>query len=147
MTLLYGSYTPVPAYTSSPDQGRHDQDELSSWITHKAAASESKLRAPAVFASARIGLSDQRCAELQDQIQTVRHKLLNPRPADPPDLERYLYDRLTKLETLLHQERLALWSNLLPLANVARDAGVEAMRQSWLREYADIVNAAGERVE
>jgi len=145
MPLLYGSHTLEPAYTAVPKPPSDDQDELSSWITHKAATSESKLRAPAVFAAARIGLSDQRCAELQDQIQTVRHKLLNPRPADPRDLERYLYDRLTKLETLLHQERLALWSNLLPLANAARDAGVEAMRQSWLREYADIVNAAGDK--
>lgn len=145
MPLLYGSHTPATAYTASPEPPRSDRDELSTWVTHKAAASESKLRAPAVFAAARIGLSDQRCAELQDQIQTVRHKLLNPRPADPPDMERYLHDRLTKLETLLHQERLALWSNLLPLANAARDAGVEAMRQSWLREYTNIVNASGER--
>jgi len=120
-------------------------DSLSAWSAQKAVESAARLRLPAVFASQRIGLASRRCTELQEHIHETKRRLLNiPSHVDSGDI-RTVEKRLLDLEDKLHKERLDLWKDLLPLAETARDAGVESARQAWLAEFTRIVGQDGDQ--
>lgn len=110
-------------------------DTLSSWQLTRAADIASRLRLPAVFASQRIGLTSRRCDELQEHIDETSRRLLNVRGSAEGSDVRSMEQRLLELQDKLHKERLDLWKDLLPLAETARDAGVEAARHAWLAEF------------
>jgi len=125
-------------YARSPDSVA--EQGLEAWRRQKDIASANRLRVPAVFAARRIGLSDTRCQELSERIDSLNHQLLNAPAVMAYEERSDLESRLWQLREALHRERLTLWKDLLPLIVAARDAGVDAMRASWLSEFVRSVN-------
>lgn len=120
-------------------------DPIQQWSAQRAVETAARLRLPAVFAAQRLGLSSRRCNQLQEQIDETRRRLLNiPNQFDASDVSG-IEKRLLDLEDKLHKERLDLWKDLLPLAETARDAGVEAARHAWLSEFTRLVGQNGDR--
>ena len=120
-------------------------DPLSGWSAQRAAETAARLRLPAVFAAQRLGLASRRCDQIQEHIDETRQRLLNVPPHVPATDVRSVEKRLLDLEDKLHGERVALWKDLLPLAESARDAGVEAARHAWLAELTRLIGDDGER--
>ncbi|MEL6497996.1 MAG: hypothetical protein AAFQ31_05625 [Planctomycetota bacterium] len=50
-----------------------------------------------------------------------------------------LEDRVLDLEKQAHAERVALWRDLQPLADSARDAAIDRIRLSWLGELERVI--------
>jgi hypothetical protein len=111
------------------------------WLHSREHQATSALRGPLLAAAQRVGLASSRCDELQEQIDNTRHALLN-RPAWMTTAEvMALESRIMQSESELHRERQSLWKDLQPLAEMARDAGVEQIKQSWLR---DVLGSLGD---
>lgn len=111
------------------------------WLHSRDQQATSALRGPLLAAAQRVGLASSRCTELQEQIDETRHALMN-RPAWMTTSEiMALESRIMQTESDVHRERQALWQDLQPLAEKARDAGVEQIKQSWLR---DVLGSLGD---
>ena len=104
------------------------------WLHSRDRQSTSALRGPLLAAAQRVGLASSRCNELQEHIDTTRHALMN-KPAWTTTSEvMALEGRIMQMESELNRERQTLWKDLQPLAEKARDAGIEQIKQSWLRD-------------
>lgn len=84
----------------------------------------------------RIGLTSRRCSQLESIISQFRHRLLNGGATMQPEDSRWTEGKIFDLEKALHDERLTLWRDLLPLAETARDAAVDSLRSAWLNDLA-----------
>lgn len=128
------------------DTPHHSEaDGLARWLQTAEARTQAKLRMPVIMATQRIGLASRRCGELAAEARHTRHRLLNlPTRADPGVASR-LEDRAIALEREAHAERVSLWRDLQPLAESARDAAVDRIRQSWLSELERVIGESSAR--
>jgi hypothetical protein len=109
---------------------------LDRWIASREATTLARLRGPFVLAAQRLGLASRRCDDLAERIEELRTRLLNVPPHVAQGDVHAIEERLLGLEEKLHNERVAAWKDLAGLSAESRDAAIEAMRQSWLNEFA-----------
>lgn len=144
---------PDPLYGVQPIQHRRPNEPegtpddlarvLRPWLHVAQDRALAKVRGPFLEAAGRLGMASARADELTDLIDQTRWRLANPRHLSAETFLR-LEDRLVALEDALHRERAALWRDLLPLAERARDGAIESMRLAWLGQVAALP-ARGER--
>jgi hypothetical protein len=134
----------APRYPRATDDstdyrsGRNDEDRvLRPWLHLSQERALARLRGPFLEAATRFGIASERSRDLTELIEQTRWRLVNPRGISPESFLR-LEDRLAALEESLHRERTALWRDLLPLAERARDATIESMRLAWLAQVAKV---------
>lgn len=138
MAALPFSSDTDPSYRRTPVPPE-SADVLGPWLALAETRSLAHVRGPVVQAAQRLGLASMRTAELQEHVEELRNRRLNvPIGFTSADVDR-LETRIFALEKVLHDERVALWRDLLPLVESARDAGVERQRQAWLAELARVL--------
>lgn len=113
------------------------ESALRPWLHLSQERALARLRGPFLEAATRLGIASERSRDLTELIEQTRWRLINPRGMSPESFLR-LEDRLVGLEESLHRERTALWRDLLPLAQQARDASIESMRLAWLAQVAKV---------
>lgn len=134
MPLLRQDY-PHPYDSKTGD----DATPLAQWLQTAEARNQARLRAPVIMAAQRIGLASRRCNELASEARQTRHRLLNLPAGVSAEQVTKLEERALRLELEAHAERLALWRDLQPLAESARDAAVDRIRQSWLSDLERVI--------
>ncbi|QDU70450.1 hypothetical protein [Mucisphaera calidilacus] len=103
-------------------------------LTLRETDASARIRGSLLAAAARIGLASERCIELDEQITQTQQQLRNaPSWLGTGELMS-LEQRVLSLQAELATERRELWKDLQPLAEAARDAGVERQRRGFLRE-------------
>lgn len=144
-----GTYTPATQTTvqyqrrpAAPSADRRP-DAIERWLQTGEQRSLARLRGPLVWAAQRVGLTSRRCAQLEAGLAQCRDRLLNAPPSMTPEQAQWLEQRVFDLERAVHDERLVLWRDLLPLAESARDASVDAIRSAWLNEFGRALGGDG----
>ncbi len=144
-----GAYTPAnnptALYQPRPPPSLADRrpDAVQRWLQAGESRSLARLRGPLVWAAQRVGLTSRRCAQLEGGLAQCRDRLLNAPPSMTPEQAQWLEQRVFDLERAVHDERLVLWRDLLPLAESARDASVDAIRSTWLNEFGRALGGDG----
>lgn len=106
------------------------------WFGLKLDRARLRSQLPRQLAARRVALATQRDDELRRQIRDLRHRVLNaPWFAAQRDVHN-LEERILRLEERQHAERLALWSDLAPLAQQIGDRSYEQQRATWLYDLA-----------
>lgn len=109
------------------------------WLASRRDISNAKLRTPLVLGAQRIDLASKRCDEIQEDLTRIRNRLASAPPWADREIVESLEERAARLSADLHAEHLALWADLKPLLESARDSSVERIRVGWLNEFSRIV--------
>jgi hypothetical protein len=118
---------------------------LDDWSENRLAATAAKLRAPIVLGNERIMLAASRCEQLSKQAEALRDRYLNLPGWSDPSVAQSLEERVARIQSELHGERLALWGDLRSLMEKVSDAGVERLRTVWLQEIANLLERPSSR--
>lgn len=127
---------PTTYNTATTQLSQHQRDPVHTWMEGAESRALARVRGPVVMAAQRIGLTSRRCSQIEMVIGGLRNRLLNGGSSMQPADARWIEEKIFDLERALHEERLVLWRDLLPLAETARDAAVDSMRSTWLNELA-----------
>ncbi|MGH7133995.1 MAG: hypothetical protein ACREJO_18870 [Phycisphaerales bacterium] len=128
-----------PFGPDSPSQPSAPPDAAQRWLQAGESRALARLRGPLVSAAQRVGLASRRCNQLEASVLELRHRLANA-PNGVSSAERqWVEQRVFDLEKAIHDERLVLWRDLLPLAETARDAAIDSMRAGWLNELGRVL--------
>lgn len=117
-----------PAATAYP----FASDPLAAFFDQREQRSRASIRTPLVLGAHRIKLAADRIGQLEELLRSTRLELLNLPPRADPSRSSSLEDRAIRLATELHAERLAVWKDLMPLAEKITDASLDAIRRTWL---------------
>jgi len=119
-------------------------DGLSDWLNQRQKMAEQKAVTPAMLGLQRLQLASDRCKHLADAIDDARFKLLNVPWYVEQGAVHSLEERVLRLESQLHEERLAAWGVLRELlSGPIEDARLEQMRLNWIERIGSIMHDGG----
>lgn len=127
----------TPQYYSQPVMGQPADTTRATWTEYSVATRQELSQLLDRATTVRSRLSTHRQSELLAELHSTRHRLLNI-PWFVTQRDRFtLEQRVLDLEEKLHDERVRLWRDLLPLADRQLDAKQDAYRVQWLTAFVD----------
>lgn len=127
----------APKYLSQSSTGHPANTVPTTWTNYGTTTRHEQAQLLRIATDVRSRLSVLRQSELLAELGSLRHRLLNI-PWFVTQRDRFtLEQRVLDLEEKLHDERVRLWRDLLPLADRQLDARQDAYRDQWLAAFVD----------